>query len=64
MTEAMQIAIVTALVNAAVTWGVISTKLAWLRRDIDSLTARFDLMEFGVPARRIGDRGHHQAHQE
>ncbi len=37
MTEAVQIALMTAAVNAAVTWGVITTKLAWMRRDIDDL---------------------------
>ena len=40
MTEALQIAVLTAAVNAAVTWGIISTKLAWLRRDVDSLSER------------------------
>ena len=40
MSEAMQIAAVTALINGAVTWGIISTKLAWLRSDVDHLSAR------------------------
>lgn len=35
MSEAVQIVLVTALVNGAVTWGVVTTKLAWLRRDVD-----------------------------
>lgn len=26
-----------AVINGAVTWGVVSTKLAWMRRDIDEL---------------------------
>ena len=42
MSESLQIIVVSALVNAGVTWGVISTKLAWLRRDLDNLQARFD----------------------
>jgi hypothetical protein len=29
--------IVGTIINAAVTWGIISTKLAWMRRDIDDL---------------------------
>lgn len=37
MSEALAIALVTALVNGAVTWGVVSTKLAWMRRDLDDL---------------------------
>lgn len=40
MSEPIQIVLVTAMVNAAVTWGIISTKLDWLRRDIDDLKAR------------------------
>ncbi len=42
MSEAVQIVVITALVNGAVTWGVISTKMAWLRRDVDDLRARLD----------------------
>jgi len=34
-----QLAILTAIVNAAVTWGVARTSLAWHRRDIDQLRA-------------------------
>lgn len=37
MSEAMQIALVTALINGAVTWGIITTKLAWIRRDLDEV---------------------------
>ena len=37
MSEPLQIAIFTAIVNAAVTWGVITTKLAWIRRDLDEV---------------------------
>jgi len=35
-----QILIFSAILNAAVTWGVISTKLAWLRRDVDRIEKR------------------------
>lgn len=45
MTEAMQIALFTALLNGAVTWGVVSTKLAWLRADIDELKRRLEGLE-------------------
>jgi hypothetical protein len=41
----MLIAIVTAIVNGAVTWGVVSTKLAWMRRDIDDIAARVRWLE-------------------
>lgn len=37
MSEAVQIALVTALLNGAVTWGVMTTKLAWMRRDLDEV---------------------------
>lgn len=37
MTEAIQVALLTAAVNGLVTWGVINTKLAWLRADVDAL---------------------------
>lgn len=40
MSDALLIALASAVVNGAVTWGIISTKLAWLRRDVDQLTAR------------------------
>lgn len=37
MSETLLIALVTSVLNGAVTWGVVSTKLAWMRRDIDDL---------------------------
>lgn len=37
MSEAMQIALITAAINGAVTWGIITTKLAWIRRDLDEV---------------------------
>jgi hypothetical protein len=39
MSEAVQIALLSAVLNAAVTWGIITTKLAWLRSDVDELKA-------------------------
>lgn len=40
-----QIVIISALINAAVTWGVISTKLAWLRRDVDDIKEHLDELD-------------------
>lgn len=37
MSENVQLALVMAAINAAVTWGIITTKMAWLRRDVDSI---------------------------
>lgn len=45
MNEAIQIALLTAIVNGAITWGIISTKLAWLRRDVDQLATRIQACE-------------------
>lgn len=42
MSETVQIAVLTAALNAAVTWGIITTKMAWLRRDVDSILALRD----------------------
>lgn len=36
---------VTALVNGGVTWGVVSTKLAWMRRDLDGHAERLLWLE-------------------
>lgn len=47
MTEAVKIALITAVLNGAVTWGVVSTKLEWMRADIDKLEARVQAMERG-----------------
>ncbi|CAN0621118.1 conserved protein of unknown function [Burkholderia multivorans] len=35
--ESLGLVIVTAALNAAVTWGIVKTQLAWLRRDVDSI---------------------------
>jgi hypothetical protein len=45
MPDALAIAIISAVVNGAVTWGVISTKLAWHRRDLDDHHARLNALE-------------------
>lgn len=45
MSEAVLIAFVTAILNGAVTWGVVSTKLAWLRRDLDTMHDRLTFLE-------------------
>ncbi len=37
MSDAFFIALMTAIFNGAVTWGVVSTKLAWLRSDVDAI---------------------------
>lgn len=55
MSEAMQIALVTAMINGAVTWGVVSTKLAWLRRDIEKLEDRVSACESRHHNRRHDD---------
>ena len=45
MSEAIQIALITAVVNGAVTWGIISTKLAWLRQDVDRIEKRMNELD-------------------
>ena len=45
MSEAVFIALVTAAFNGAVTWGVVSTKLAWMRADLDRHEARLMALE-------------------
>ncbi len=45
MSEAVKIAIITAVLNGAVTWGVVSTKLEWMRADIDKVEARVKVLE-------------------
>lgn len=40
--EAVIVALLTAAINGAVTWGVVSTKLDWLRRDVDLAHSRLD----------------------
>jgi hypothetical protein len=45
MPPELQVLLLSALFNGAVTWGVVSTKLAWLRRDIDALADRLGRLE-------------------
>lgn len=33
----IQMLVLSAVVNAALTWGIVKTQLAWLRRDVDEL---------------------------
>lgn len=40
--QGLLIALGTAVINGAVTWGVVSTKLEWLRRDVDAAHSRLD----------------------
>lgn len=45
MSEAVLIVIVTAACNGLVTWGVVSTKLAWMRADLDRHEQRLTALE-------------------
>ena len=45
MSDAVLIAVVSAVLNGAVTWGVVSTKLAWMRRDLDDHHERLRYLE-------------------
>jgi hypothetical protein len=45
MSENIAILVLSAVVNGAVTWGVVSTKLEWFRRDLDNHAARLDYLE-------------------
>lgn len=56
MSETVQIVLVSALVNGAVTWGIMTTKLAWLRRDVDKLESRVEACEARHYNRRASDR--------
>lgn len=40
--EPWQMIVLTALINGAVTWGVIRTELKYLRRDVDLAHLRLD----------------------
>lgn len=55
MSEALQIALFTAVANGLVTWGVVSTKLAWLRRDVEKLEERVTRCEATHHHRRATD---------
>jgi hypothetical protein len=43
--DSLLIALIGAIVNGAVTWGVVSTKLAWLRADLDEARQRLNNLE-------------------
>lgn len=45
MSETVWLALLTAVLNGAVTWGVVSTRLEWLRRDVDSILSRLQHLE-------------------
>lgn len=49
------IALAGAVLNGAVVWGVVSTKLAWIRRDVDDLRAWRERCERNGPTlARVG----------
>lgn len=43
--ENLALAVLTVVINGAVTWGVVSTKLAWMRRDLDDHHHRLQWLE-------------------
>jgi hypothetical protein len=45
MSETLGILLASAVINGAVTWGVVSTKLEWMRRDLDALAERMAWLE-------------------
>lgn len=45
MSEAVLIALVSAVVNAVALWATMQTKLQWLRTDVDDLEDRVGLLE-------------------
>lgn len=49
MSDALLLAIAGAVVNGCVTWGVVSTKLAWMRRDIDEVRAAIVALQARAP---------------
>ncbi len=54
LVEALLVVAITAAVNGAVTWGVVSVKLDWLRADIDHAHRRLDALgaPYSLSARR------------
>lgn len=42
MSDAIKVALVASLANGLVTWGIVSTKLDWMRRDIDKQDIRIE----------------------
>jgi hypothetical protein len=45
MSEAVKIALLTALANGLVTWGIVTTKMDWMRADIAKIEHRLELIE-------------------
>lgn len=45
MSDSLLMALASVVLNGAVTWGVVSTKLAWMRRDLDSHDSRITFLE-------------------
>ena len=45
MSEAVAIAIFSAVAQGLVMWGVMSTKLQWLRTDVDDVAERVEYLE-------------------
>jgi hypothetical protein len=54
MNEQVVLVLATALLNGAVTWGVVKTQLAWLRRDVDLAHSR--ISEMGEKFDRYAER--------
>lgn len=54
MTEGIFIALATAAAHGLVMWGVMSTKLEWIRTDLDDHEERLDYLErrrYATPAK-------------
>lgn len=47
----LAILIFSAVINGAVTWGVVSTKIAWMRADLDDHHDRLTYLERGKNGR-------------
>ena len=45
MNESTWLVLISAVLNGAVTWGIITTKLAWMRRDLDDHHQRLTFLE-------------------
>lgn len=58
LVETLLVIVVTAVVNGAVTWGVVSTKLDWLRADVDHAHRRIDLLDDYINERLDSAREH------
>lgn len=59
MSENLLLISLTALLNGAVTWGIVKTQLAWLRRDVDlahdRITKLHALFDYATGRRRFSD---------